>query len=293
VSGGAGRDGLEAECVLVASTADFMKWRLMLERDGELSDGTLALLRQMERYATGVGCRHRHLAEYYGDPYPASPAGPGRGCAACDVCLDELERVAGPVLVARKILSCVARVGQRFGATHVASIVRGHASDQVVSRGHDQLSTFGLLQDAPIGEVRGYIEQLVGRGLLRQAGDQYPVLALTQLGVDLLKDPDVCPDLVLARQRAPQKGAARAKSKAEAESWQDVDHGLFDRLRAVRLEIARSRGVPPYVIFHDATLREMARRRPRSYDALLEIKGVGVRKAEELGQVFLDAIRNG
>jgi ATP-dependent DNA helicase RecQ len=106
-----------------------------------------------------------------------------------------------------------------------------------------------------------------------------------------MKDPAAGRDLALARQRAPQKGAARARSKAEAESWQDVDHALFDRLRAVRLEIARSRGVPPYVIFHDATLREMARRRPRSLDALLEIKGVGVRKAEELGETFLEALR--
>ncbi|MCX6550820.1 MAG: RecQ family ATP-dependent DNA helicase, partial [Acidobacteria bacterium] len=290
-SGRAGRDGLEAECVLISSTADFMKWRLMLERNGELSAANVSLLRQMERYATGVSCRHRHLAEYFGDAYP--PAQPGRtgGCAACDVCLDELESVREPVVVARKILSCVARVGQRFGATHVASILRGHASEQVVSRGHDQLSTFGLLQDASVGEVRGYIEQLVGAGLLRQAGDEYPIIALTQMGVHMLKDPDACPDFALARQRAPKKDAPRAQSRAEAESWQGVDHALFDRLRAVRLEIARSRGVPPYVIFHDATLREMARRRPTSLDAMLAIKGVGVRKAEELGDTFLAAIR--
>jgi ATP-dependent DNA helicase RecQ len=290
-SGRAGRDGLEAECVLISSTADFMKWRLMLERNGELSDASVVLLRQMERYATGVVCRHRHLAEYFGDTYPNRHPGTAGGCRACDVCLDELEHVPEPVVIARKILSCVARVGQRFGAAHVTSILRGHDSEQVTSRGHDQLSTFGLLPQSSVGEVRGYIEQLVGLGLLRQAGDQYPVLALTQAGVDLLKAADACPDLTLARQRAPHKGAARAKSNAETESWADVDHELFDRLRAVRLEIARARRVPPYVIFHDATLREMARRRPDSLDALLEIKGVGVRKAEELGETFLEAIR--
>jgi len=290
-SGRAGRDGLEAECVLISSTADFMKWRLMLERNGELSEASVALLRQMERYATGVGCRHRHLAEYFGDTYPNRPPGAAGGCRACDVCLDELEHVPEPAVIARKILSCVARVGQRFGATHVTSVLRGQASEQVASRGHDQLSTFGLLETVPMSEVRGYIEQLVGLGLLRQAGDQYPVLALTQAGVDLLKDAGACPELTLARQRVPKKGAARAQSKAEAESWQDVDHGLFERLRAVRLEIARSRGIPPYVIFHDATLREMARRRPGSRDQLLTIKGVGVRKAEELGEIFLEAIR--
>jgi ATP-dependent DNA helicase RecQ len=288
-SGRAGRDGLEAECVLISSSADFMKWRLMLEQNGELSDASVGLLRQMERYATGVGCRHRHLAEYFGDAYPAAARG---GCAACDFCLDELEQAADPTVLARKILSCVARVGQRFGATHVASVLRGHASDQVVARGHDRLSTFGLLSDASVGEVRGYIEQLLGLGLLQQTGDQYPVLALTAKGLALLKDATACPGLTLARQRPPSRATPRARSRAEAESWEGVDHALFDRLRAVRLEIARSRGVPPYVIFHDATLREMARLRPSSIGALLTVRGVGARKADDLGGIFLEAIRN-
>ena len=100
------------------------------------------------------------------------------------------------------------------------------------------------------------------------------------------------PGLALARQRPPRKDAPRPQSRVEAESWQDVDRDLFERLRSVRLEIARSRGVPPYVIFHDATLREMARLRPTSIDALLEVKGVGARKADDLGGIFLDAIRD-
>jgi ATP-dependent DNA helicase RecQ len=291
-SGRAGRDGLEAECVLISSAADFMKWRVMLERSGELSDASRSLLRQMERYATGVGCRHRHLAEYFGDDYPADTAARAGGCAACDFCLDELETTAEPIVLARKILSCVARVEQRFGATHVASVLRGQASEQVVARGHDRLSTFGLLPDASVNEVRGYIEQLTGLGLLQLTGEQYPVLALTPKGLELLKDATTCPGLTLARQRAPRKEAPRAKSRAEAESWQDVDRALFERLRAVRLEIARSRGVPPYVIFHDATLREMARLRPASLDALLTVKGVGARKANDLGETFLLAIRS-
>ena len=287
-SGRAGRDGLEAECVLISSAADFMKWRLMLERSGELSPASETLLRQMERYATGVGCRHRHLAEYFGDEYPGEKG----GCAACDYCLNELETVDQPSVLARKILSCVARVGQRFGATHVANVLRGHASEQVVARGHDTLSTFGLLPDASVTEVRGYIEQLTGLGLLRQAGNEYPVLVLTPAGLECLKDETRCSTLTLARQRPPRKAATRARSRAEAESWQGVDRDLFERLRAVRLEIARSRGVPPYVIFHDATLREMARLRPTSLDSLLAVKGVGARKADDLGETFLTAIRS-
>ena len=284
-SGRAGRDGLEAECVLISSAADFMRWRVMLEENGEFTDAARTLLRQMEQYAAGIGCRHRHLAEYFGDRYE------GDGCGACDFCLGELEMAEEPVTLARQILSCVARVGQRFGATHVASVLRGHASEQVVARAHDKLSTFGLLPDASVAEVRGYIQQLVGSGLLRLTDDAYSIVTLTARGLALLKDEHSYPGLTLARQRPVRKDAGRVRSRAETESWQDVDRDLFERLRAVRLETARQRGVPPYVIFHDATLREMARLRPTSLHALLSVKGVGARKADDLGELFLSAIR--
>jgi len=283
-SGRAGRDGLEAECVLVSSAGDFVRWKMMLEQNGELTDAARTLLRQMERYATGVGCRHRHLATYFGDTYPTGE------CAACDACLGELESVPDPVPIARKILSCVARVGQRFGVMHVTSVLRGQASEQVLSRGHDRLSTFGLMRDEPVAAVRGYVEQLVGLGLLQLTDDAYPVLSMTTPGVALLKDGGACQDLTLARVRTPAKGTPRSRSRIETESWDHVDRGLFDRLRALRLDLARARGVPPYVIFHDATLREMARLRPSSRAALLDVKGVGARKAAELGDAFLLAI---
>jgi ATP-dependent DNA helicase RecQ len=284
-SGRAGRDGLEAECLLIYSTADFLRWRVMLERNGELTEANRNLLRQMERYAASVGCRHRHLARYFGDGYETA------GCAACDFCLGELESIADPVVVARKILSCVARVQQRFGMAHIASILRGQSSDQVVSRGHEKLSTFGLLPDASSAEIRGYIEQLAVHGFLRQTDDAYPVIVLTANGLQLLKDESTGKDLTLARQRAPRKGAPLPASRIEAESWRDVDRDLFERLRALRLSIARARGVPPYVVFHDATLREMARLRPASLAALRTVKGVGARKADDLGEQFLSAIR--
>ncbi len=283
-SGRAGRDGLEADCVLIYSAADFMKWRLMLERNGELTEARRGLLRDIERYAASVGCRHRHLVSYFGESYPRTD------CAACDYCLDELEAIPEPAVLARKVLSCVARVGQRFGAAHVTNVLRGSTNEQVTTRRHDSLTTFGLLKDCNVPEVRGYIEQLIAHGLLRQTDDAFPVLSLTQAGVGLMKDASAAPTLTLARQRRPVSDRVPRRAKIETESWQDVDRDLFERLRALRLEIARSRGVPPYVIFHDTTLREMARMKPASLDALRHVYGVGARKAEDLGEAFIAVI---
>ena len=284
-SGRAGRDGLEAECVLIYSTADFLKWRVMLERNGELTDARRTLLRDMERYASGIGCRHRHLIGYFGERYTKPE------CGACDYCLDELETVPDSIPVARKILSCVARVGQRFGAAHVTNVLHGSENEQVIARRHDQLSTFGLLKDMSIPEIRGYIEQLTGRELLRQTDAEFPVLELTDAGVTLLRDEHSQPDLALARQRRPTKDRSPRRARGvEAESWQDVDRDLFERLRAVRLNVARQRGVPPYVIFHDTTLRDMARLKPTTIEALRHVRGVGERKAADLGEVFLAEI---
>jgi ATP-dependent DNA helicase RecQ len=283
-SGRAGRDGLDAECVLIYSGGDFLKWRMMLENAGELTDAARTTLRDMERYAAGVRCRHRHLVEYFGEHYPNDR------CSACDVCLGELEAAPDPIVTARKILSCVARVEQRFGAGHVISVLRGQAVEPVTSRGHQALSTFGLMREASVAELRGYIEQLTSLGFLRQTDDGYPVLRLTPDGLALLKDAGSHPQLSLARQKRPEKLRAPARSREEGASWEGVDRELFDVLRSVRLEIARERGVPPYVVFHDTTLRDMARAKPRSVDELRHVYGVGERKAADPGPRFLAAI---
>ncbi len=283
-SGRAGRDGLEAECVLIYSGADFLKWRMLLDRNGELSDARRTLLRDMDRYAASVGCRHRHLVGYFGETLAKAD------CGACDFCLGELEPVADPVVVARKILSAVARVGQRFGTSHVVNVLRGAKTELTASRGHDQLSVFGLLAAMSVDEVRGCIEQMIARDLLEQAGDEFPVLRLTADGLALMKDPARLPDLVLARQRKPEKGKTLRQSKVEGQSWEGVDRDLFERLRALRLRVARDRGVPPYVIFHDTTLRELARLKPTTMQALRHVYGVGERKAEVYGLMLLAEI---
>ena len=283
-SGRAGRDGLEAECVLIYSGADFLKWRVLLDRNGELSEARRRLLRDMDRYAASVGCRHRHLVGYFGETLAKAD------CGACDFCLGELEPIVEPVVVARKILSAVARTGQRFGTSHVVNVLRGAKTELTSSRGHDQLSVFGLLAAMSVDEVRGCVEQMIARDLLEQVGDEFPVLRLTPDGLAVMKDPARMPDLVLARQLKPEKGTTLRKSKVEGESWDGVDRDLFERLRALRLRVARERGVPPYVIFHDTTLRELARLKPATLDALRHVYGVGERKAGDYGPMLLEEI---
>jgi ATP-dependent DNA helicase RecQ len=282
-SGRAGRDGLEAECVLIASGADFLKWRMMLEKNGELSDARRSLLRDMERYAASVGCRHKRLVSYFGETFTKDD------CGACDYCLGELEAVGDTVTVARKILSCVARVGQRFGAAHVTNVLRGSDSEQVRSRGHHELSVFGLMKDATIDELRGYIDQLLAHGLLQQAGDEYPILQITAEGLALLKDAGAAPELSLARLKRPDRRSQK-RARVETEGWDGVDRDLFEELRVLRMEIARRRRVPPYVIFHDTTLREIARSKPKTKEELRHVYGVGDRKAEDLGDLVLSTV---
>ncbi len=285
-AGRAGRDGLEAECLLLYAAADFLKWRRIMELSGELSDSAAAHLREMEAYATGLRCRHRALVEHFGQPYALDD------CGACDWCLRELERVEDPVTLAQKIGSCVARVKQRWGVSHVAAVLEGRRTPQVEAQGHDALSTFGLLKDMAQSEIRGYIEQLVALGYLARTTGEYPVLQLTPPGVAMLKGQVDAARLVLCRQPAPSRSRSRSApaSRVERESWEGVDRGLFEALRRLRLELARERGVPPYVIFHDSTLREMARRQPASLAGFLAIPGVGARKADVFGSRFLSEI---
>ena len=283
-SGRAGRDGLEAECVLIASGADFLKWRMMLEKNGELSDARRSLLRDMERYAASVGCRHKRLVGYFGEAFTKDD------CGACDYCLGELEQIGDSVTVARKVLSCVARVGQRFGAAHVTNVLRGSDSDQVRSRGHHELSVFGLMKDATIDELRGYVDQLLAHGLLQQSGEEYPILQISADGHALLKDAGRAPDLSLARQKRPDRNRLPKRSRVETEGWHGVDRELFEELRVLRLEIARRRRVPPYVIFHDTTLRDIARAKPKTIEELRHVYGVGDRKAADLGELILAAV---
>jgi ATP-dependent DNA helicase RecQ len=280
-AGRAGRDGLAAECVLVTSPADFARWRSLLESSGEWSEQVRLLMRDMERYAAATSCRHRALVEYFGQRLERVP------CGACDWCLSELERVAEPLVLAQKILSAVARTGQRWGVGHITAVLRGETSEQMTSRGHDRLSVFGLLRDLQAVELRNYIDQLTQAGFLERAGDQYPTLQITGAGADVLRGHAEC---VLFRQPRPERQPRRRRTASAARTDIGVDASLFDRLRRLRTTLARARGVPPYVIFHDATLQELARRRPTTLAELLDVPGIGQRKVEVYGAALLEEI---
>ena len=168
-------------------------------------------------------------------------------------------------------------------------MLTGKATEKVVASRHHELSTFGLLkEEAPVA-IRGFIEQLVGDGLLAREGDPYPVLRLTTAGASLLRGDGACHALsgsqsaVIARSGGARVCATRSPAA--------IDSDLFERLREVRLRLARERGVPPYVIFHDTTLRDMVERRPKTVDDLHQMYGVGAKKAADFGDAFLDAIR--
>ena len=281
-SGRAGRDGLPAECVLIYSGADFVRWKQMLESNGEWSESARLLLRDMEKYAAGTRCRHRALVEYFGQRYERAE------CGACDWCLKELDAVADSLTIAQKILSCVARVRQTWGTAHVTDVLTGKATEKVVASRHHELSTFGLLKEETSAAIRGYIEQLVGDGLLAREGDPYPVLRLTTAGASLLRGDGECQ---LYREVKPPASRKRSRSSVKDSFAVTVDSDLFDVLREVRTRLARERGVPPYVIFHDTTLRDMVERRPKTVDDLHEVYGVGAKKAADFGDAFLDAIR--
>jgi len=294
-TGRSGRDGLPAECVLLSSGADYHSWRSLMERsaaeaeaDGLLDARTdlgpaIQRLGEVWGLAGGTTCRHRSLVEYFGQPWTKE------SCGACDVCLGELATVEEGPVVAQKILSCVVRCDQRYGAGHVADVLRGAETQKVRASGHDSLTTYGLLKGSTTRELRAWIDQLVAAGHLAVASGNYPTLYLTQSGVEVMRGER---EVTLFR---PKKAAATRKragalEAAREEGAPEPDAQLFEALRTLRRDMARERGVPPYLLFNDRTLALMAGYKPRSTPEFLALKGIGERKAKDLGPAFLGAI---
>jgi ATP-dependent DNA helicase RecQ len=282
-TGRAGRDGLEAECVLLYSAADVLRWESLIEKsalDAKESQDVIAasreLLEHMRRLCSGVHCRHRKLSEYFGQEYPKP------NCEACDVCLNEVEGLGDATVTAQKILSCVARAGERFGAEHIVDVLLGANTERIRRWGHEDLSTYALLKGTPRPTLTNMLYQLIDNGLLERTADERPVLRLNDASREVLRGNR---PVQLLQPKTKIK-----KTRVDAKSWEEVDPGLFESLRNLRRQLATQRGVPAYVLFSDATLREMARSRPGSPGTLLGIRGVGERKVADLGERFLEAI---
>jgi ATP-dependent DNA helicase RecQ len=284
-TGRAGRDGLEAECVLLYSAADVLRWESLIEKStldvkepAEVLAASRALLDHMRRLCAGVYCRHRKLSEYFGQNYSRS------NCEACDVCLNEIEGLADATLTAQKILSCVARTGERFGAEHIVDVLLGANTERVRRWRHEELSTYGLMKETDRKTLSNLLYQLIDDGLLERTADERPVLRLNDTSREVLRGTRAV--------RLSQPKIKVRKTRFNEKSWESVDTGLFETLRNLRREIADQRNVPAYVLFSDATLRDMARQRPGSSSALLAVRGVGEQKLADLGERFLDKIRS-
>ena len=289
-TGRSGRDGLEAECVLLYSPADAMRWQSLIARSAAEAEDPAqviaaqsALIEEMRRYCTVPQCRHRMLSEHFGQSYPKSD------CEACDVCLDEMEGMEEATEVAQKILSCVARVqrhgGTSFGVGHTVDVLLGAGTEAIRRRGHDQVSTYGLLKGTPKKTLTNWVYQLVDQGLLQRTIDDHPVLHLNEASLEVMRG-----QRNVQMIRAATKTAKR--TRAEASSWEGVDRGLFDHLRGVRHELAEERGVPAFVVFSDRTLRDMARLRPIDVLTMKRVHGVGDAKVAKFGLRFAGEIQS-
>ena len=283
-SGRAGRDGLEAECVLLYSGADFMTWKSMLANsngDAEHAESLIKHLNDMDRYAAGAACRHRALVEYFGQHATSE------GCRACDICLGETELVSDALTVAQKIVSCVYRLRESWGVAHVVSVLRGEDTEKIRGRGHDQLSTYALLKGQTTQDVREWIYQLIAQGFLRQTDDQYPVLKLGPRSREVLRG---LADVTLRQPAVRKKDRLPGVERVRVDEGLPYDRALFEALRAWRRAEAEERGVPPYVIFSDKTLRELSRTRPTTRYELRGVYGIGDAKLEAFGEAVINVI---
>lgn len=283
-AGRAGRDRMAAECVLLYSGADVGKWRSIMGKPVTETDQlALSKLYEMSNYCQRTLCRHRFLVEYFDQPYPKE------NCGHCDCCLGEYEILDESITMARKILSCVVRVEERFGGRHVAQVLQGGKTAKIEQFKHDALSTYGLLKDYRQEDIVQWIEQLVNQGFLAKE-PEYATLQLSSTGRQLLKTAEGV--VMLARPVQHTQSEKRAKTKGRvAADLSDDDAALFDALRKVRRQFAMEQKVPPYVIFNDMTLKELATQKPTTLPALKRIKGIGANKLARLGPAFMSAIR--
>ncbi len=310
-TGRAGRDGLPADAWMAYGLADVVNQRRMIDdspADEEFKRGQRAKLDALLALAEAHDCRRVRLLAYFGEDYGGPAADPGfpvrneppRGvategslgvrCFNCDNCLNP-PATWDATEASRKALSCVYRFhqnrGQRFGAGHLIDVLRGKRTDKVVQYGHESLTTFGIGADLSEQQWRGVLRQLIALGHLRTEGE-YNTLELMESAREVLKGE--VPLLLRVPSDAPKRGRSSrgtGKEKAAPIALDDAGQQRYAALKAWRAEVAREHNLPAYVVFHDATLAEMARDRPGSLDALGHVSGVGAKKLEAYGREIL------
>jgi len=280
-TGRAGRDGLPAEAVLLYDPADMAWLRRCLEEKpaGAQQDVERHKLNAMNAFAEAQTCRRLVLLNYFGE-------GKQNACGNCDVCLDPPKRYDG-LLDAQKALSVVARVGQRFGLGYVVEVLRGSNNQRIREYGHDKLSVYGIGKDQSNEHWTSVVRQLIHLGMIMQNIAMHSALQLTEAARPVLRGEN---PLQLA---VPRIQTLKIKSSASQKTYGgNYDRKLFAKLRKLRKSLADDNNVPPYVVFNDTTLLEMAEHLPISPSDLLDITGVGQRKLEKFGRPFMAMIRD-
>jgi ATP-dependent DNA helicase RecQ len=290
-SGRAGRDGLPADSLVLFGYGDVAVARSLIESSDNPEQVRIEThkLNAMIGFAEALQCRRRILLLYFGEQLEED-------CGNCDVCLDPPQRFDATE-DAQKALSCVYRVGQRFGAGHVIDVLRGSQSQRIKALGHDKLSTYGIGRAKTQEEWGSILHQLIHLGYLYQDISQYSILRLTAASKPLLLGQGrlhlARPRLKMAETKDGRLAAANKikKGKVRVEMLSADDEILFHALRELRSQLAKEAGVPPYVVFGDVTLVEMAAKRPVTAEQLLSITGVGTSKLGAYGAIFLAEIR--
>ena len=277
-TGRAGRDGLPAEALLLFGYGDIVISRGLIEKSSNPEQKRIELhkLNAMVAFAESGTCRRRALLGYFAEQLVEE-------CGNCDICLNPPE-CYDATEDARKALSCVYRVGQRFGINHVVEVMRGAKTERIYDLKHDQLTTYGIGREQSVGHWNHLLRQLIHHGYLEQDIANYSVLRLTEAARPLLRGEQQLtianPRIKLAKKKKPERKIVGL----------EYDQELFNLLRVRRKQIADRDGVPPYVVFGDASLAEMAASLPTDEEALLRVNGVGQTKLQRYGAAFIDEI---
>jgi ATP-dependent DNA helicase RecQ len=273
-TGRAGRDGLKSECILYYSYADKITVEYFIRKKSIVEQEIAKqLLKKMVQFAETKTCRRKLLLSYFGENLDT------KNCQSCDNCLYPADAFDATI-IAQKILSCVFRVGQRFGAGYVADILVGSSDIRIQKNNHNTLSTYGIVTDFSKNQIRTFIQELIHLEYLSQTQDQYPIISLTDKSWDILKKKQT---LMLSLPKVIKEKKVKKDYGANPK--------LFEQLRALRKKLADVQNVPPYIIFSDVTLREMAGAQPKTKEEFADIKGVGKQKLELYAESFLSVIK--